>query len=68
MCKECEENLPAFVDLMKDIADHHCEEVKDFNDMKDQSKTEVDEKEDEEKTTKAKSFVFSESILDYFIQ
>ena len=65
ICKECEKNLPSFVDLMKHIAKHHCKEVKD-NDMKDDS--ENYEKEDEEKTTKEKSFVFSESMLDEFIQ
>ena len=68
MCKECEENLPTFLDFIKHIAEHHCTELKDLNDMKDQSKTEVDEKEDEEKSTKANSFVFSESMMDEFIQ
>ena len=60
-------NLPTFVDLMKHIAEHHCKEVKD-NGMKDQSETEVNEKEYEEKMTNEKRFVFSESMLNEFIQ
>ena len=71
ICKEFDKNLPTFKDLLKHIADHHCKEIKD-NDMKDQSESKVDEEEeqllDTEKKTREKRFVFSESMLDEFIQ
>ena len=58
------------MDLVKQVAKHYFEEVKK-NDMKDPSETKADEKKkhvvDKEKTTKHKSLVFSESIMDNFI-
>ena len=61
MCKECFKSLLTFKDLMKHITEHHWKEVKD-NDMKKQSVSKGDDKEeqllDTEKTTKEKSFVF----------
>ena len=61
------------MDLIKHVAKHHCKEVPVVNDMKDQSEIDMDKDEHkkdehEEKTNKETSFVFSESMLDEFIQ
>ena len=72
ICKECYRNLLTFTDLMKQIAEHHCSEVKGI-DMKDPNKSKVDKKKGatfgyRKDNKRKKSFVFSESILDEFIQ
>ena len=59
------------MDLMRHVAKHHCQEVvKDDDDIQDQSETKIQDehKVEEEITKNDKSFVFSESMLDEFIQ
>ena len=68
-CKECQENLPSFMELLKHVAKHLGRETVEVKNFEDSNGKDIQNKKinDEEKIYKAKCFVFSETMLDEFI-
>ena len=65
-CKECQEKLSSFTELLKHIAKYHCKEQSNIECEDGVTLGKIDAIE-EEKDEKVSSFVFSESMLDKFL-
>ena len=76
-CKECQEKLPTFMELLKHVAKHHCKEKVDMHESncvedafeKPEESLFNKQKDNvkEGKKEKVKVFVFGESILNDFM-
>ena len=77
VCKQCKENLPSFMELLKHVDKYHCKDQSDTHDKKSENNGfgqfeesnnyKHGDKEKEEKGEKDLGFVFNKLVLGEFL-
>ena len=66
-CKECHQNMPSFMELLKHVAKHHCKEQNDKNDekFKDDVSVQSENKDKEPKLNHEEDALVDDILLKY---